>query len=202
MQLILVNSKDLLQILYIYFTNWLGFISRQEQINRLLVVIHHEDRHELASLRFLHLNLESQKVKSRRRTYEHFSFFFSMRLGPKSLSCSRYHSSFYSCRLFFKKDGIIIAIHGRKTLHWQLTKVILSGTYNCNFEATDQVSNRGKKKLEMEYGTFICTIIFYLTLCVRFRKELLMLSLLQELLTFARDFFSYRSLQLRLWFKL
>ena len=37
--------------------------------------------------------------------------------------------------VFFKKAATIIAIHGQKTLHWQLSKVILSGTYNCNFEA-------------------------------------------------------------------
>ena len=37
--------------------------------------------------------------------------------------------------VFFKKVAIIIAIHGQKTLHWQLSKVILSGMYNCNFEA-------------------------------------------------------------------
>ena len=35
----------------------------------------------------------------------------------------------------FKKAAIIIAIHGQKALHWQLSKVILSGMYNCNFEA-------------------------------------------------------------------
>ena len=37
--------------------------------------------------------------------------------------------------VFFKKTAIVIAIHGQKTLHWQLSKVILSGMYNCNFEA-------------------------------------------------------------------
>ena len=36
---------------------------------------------------------------------------------------------------FFKKGAIIIAIHGQKTLHWQLNKVILSGIDNCNVEA-------------------------------------------------------------------
>ena len=30
---------------------------------------------------------------------------------------------------------IIIATHGQKTLHWLLSKDILSGMYNCNFEA-------------------------------------------------------------------
>ena len=32
-----------------YCTNWLRVISRQEQINRLLVVIHHQNIHELVS---------------------------------------------------------------------------------------------------------------------------------------------------------
>ena len=29
--------------------------------------------------------------------------------------------------------AIIIATHGQKTLHWQLSKVILSGMYNYTF---------------------------------------------------------------------
>ena len=37
--------------------------------------------------------------------------------------------------VIFKKAAIVIDIHGQKTLHWQLSKVILSGMYNCNFEA-------------------------------------------------------------------
>ena len=37
--------------------------------------------------------------------------------------------------VFFKKTAIIIATHGQKILHWQLSKVILSGMYNCTFEA-------------------------------------------------------------------
>ena len=37
--------------------------------------------------------------------------------------------------VFFKKAVIIIATHGHKTLHWQVSKVILSSMYNCNFEA-------------------------------------------------------------------
>ena len=37
--------------------------------------------------------------------------------------------------VFFKKAAIVIAIHGQKTLHWQLSKVILSGMYNWNLEA-------------------------------------------------------------------
>ena len=31
--------------------------------------------------------------------------------------------------VFFKKASVVIAIHGQKTLHWQLSKVlVLSGT--------------------------------------------------------------------------
>ena len=37
--------------------------------------------------------------------------------------------------VFFKKAAIIVALHVQKTLHRQLSKVILSGMYNCNFEA-------------------------------------------------------------------
>ena len=36
---------------------------------------------------------------------------------------------------FFKNAAIIIATYGQKTLHWQLSKVILSGMYNSNFDA-------------------------------------------------------------------
>ena len=79
--------------------------------------------------------------------------------------------------VFFKKGAIIIATHGQKTLDWQLSKAILAVMYNGNFEAINKVLNKRMKKLEMEYGQFICTIIFYLILYIRFRKELLMLSL-------------------------
>ena len=33
------------------------------------------------------------------------------------------------------KKNIWTSTHGYKTLHWQLSKVILSGMYNYNFEA-------------------------------------------------------------------
>ena len=65
----------------------------------------------------------------------------------------------------------------KKILHCQLSKVILSGMYNCNFEAKDWVLNKKMKKLEVEYGPLICIIIFYLILYIRLRKEFLMLSL-------------------------
>ena len=37
--------------------------------------------------------------------------------------------------VFFKKAAIVI--HGQKALHRQLSKVILYGMQNCNFEATN-----------------------------------------------------------------
>ena len=45
--------------------------------------------------------------------------------------------------------------------------------YNCNFEVKNKVLNKGMKKLEMQYGPFICIVIFYLILYVRFMKEFL-----------------------------
>ena len=43
-------------------------ITYKKQINRLLIVIHHENIHKLASLRFLKLNLEYQNKKMGIRT--------------------------------------------------------------------------------------------------------------------------------------
>ena len=38
--------------------------------------------------------------------------------------------------VFVKKAAVVIAIHGRKTFHWQSSKVlVVSVMYNCNFEA-------------------------------------------------------------------
>ena len=62
-------------------------MSCQEQINRLMAVIHHETIHELASLRFLKLNLECQNIKMGRKTYKHLFFSF-MRSCSKSPSCN------------------------------------------------------------------------------------------------------------------
>ena len=61
-----------------------------------------------------------------RKTYECLFFFFF------------HETMFYTTVVsiaadFLKKVAIIIATHGQKTLHWQLSKVILSGMYNCNF---------------------------------------------------------------------
>ena len=58
-------------------------------INRLLVVIHHENIDELASLRFLKLNLECQNIKMGRKTYEHLFFSFMRLVCSKSPSCNR-----------------------------------------------------------------------------------------------------------------
>ena len=51
-----------------------------------------------------------------------------------NITYMEYHSCFYRCGLF-KKAAIIIASHGQKILHWQISKVVLSGMSNCNFEA-------------------------------------------------------------------
>ena len=114
-------------ILYIYCASWLKIILCHEQIVRLLIVIHHENIHEFASLRFLTLKLKYQNIKMRRRTYEHLFFF--MRLRPKSASCNRIPQLFLQLQYFLKKAA--------KSLHWQLSKVILSGMHNCNFEAVN-----------------------------------------------------------------
>ena len=50
----------------------------------------------------------------------------------------------------------------------------------------------------MEHGQFMYTIIMYLMLRITFRKELVILRLRKELITFARDFFSYYCLQAQL----
>ena len=47
-----------------------------KQINRLMVVIHHENIQELTSIRFLKLNLGCQKIKMGRKTDEHILLSF------------------------------------------------------------------------------------------------------------------------------
>ena len=108
--------------------------------------------------------MECQNINMGRITYEHLFYFLSWDnvLDHRAIE---YHTWFYSCSLFLKK-AIIIAINGQETLHWQLSKAIISGMYNCNFEAINQVLNKRMKKLQMEYGPFIYTIIFYLMLCI------------------------------------
>ena len=83
-ELILANSKYLLFILYIYCANWLTVMSWQQQIVRLLLVIHDENIQELSSIIFL--NLEYQNIKMGRSTCEHSLFFSFMRLCSKSVS--------------------------------------------------------------------------------------------------------------------
>ena len=85
----------------------------KEQINRLLVVIHHKKIHELASLRFLKLNLEYQKIKME-RTYEHLFCFLS---GDYVLN--QHHqpdTKFVSIAAVVFKKQLIIALLGLKTL--------------------------------------------------------------------------------------
>ena len=97
-QLILVNGRGK------YCTNWLRLISCQEQINRLLVVIHHKTIHELEFSRFRKLNLGCQKTKMGSRTYEHlFSLF--IRLCSKLASCNWIPQLFLQLQSFFKKSS-------------------------------------------------------------------------------------------------
>ena len=131
------------------------------------------------------------------------TYFFSfMRLFSKSPAGNRILQLFLQLQYFLIASAIKIATYDKKKLHWQLRKVILPGMYNCNFEAINQVLNKRMRKLDMEYERFTYIIIFCLTLSIRFRKEFLMLSSHEELLSFARNFFSYRSLQVQLRFKL
>ena len=61
-----------------------------------------------------------------------------MRQCSKSPSCMQSDITAVSiASVFFSKGAIIIATHGQKTLDWQLSKVILSVMYNCNFEAVN-----------------------------------------------------------------
>ena len=119
-----------MHILYIYCINWVKVISCQEQIVKLLAVIHHKKINELASLRFLKLNLEYQNIKMGRRTYfyknTYFFFLSFIKLCSKSASCNRIPKQFLSCSL----KAIIIAIISQKTLRWQSSKVTPSGMYH------------------------------------------------------------------------
>ena len=87
-------------------------MSCQEQINRHLLVIHHENIQESASLRYLNLNLESQNIRVGRKTYEYLFFSF-MGLCFKSPSCNRIPVVSIAA-VFFKVAAFIIATHGQK----------------------------------------------------------------------------------------
>ena len=86
-----------------YCTNWLRVILCQEQINRLLVVTHHENIHELASLRFVKLNLECQNIKMGRKTYEHLFFFSHETMYSKLPSYNRIPQWSLQLQSFLKK---------------------------------------------------------------------------------------------------
>ena len=98
-----------------------------------------------------------------------------MRLCSKSASRNRMLISIAA--VFFKRAAVIIAVLDQKTLHWQLSKVILSGMYNCNFEAISKVLNKRMKKLEMEYGPLITQASSIVMFWIRFWKELVILQL-------------------------
>ena len=100
-----------------------------------LAVIHHENKHELASLRFLKLNLEYQNMKMGRK---HMNVYFFSFMGLFYISIMQSDTTVVSIvRVFSKKAAIIIAILSQKALHWQLSEIIPSVLYNCNSEATN-----------------------------------------------------------------
>ena len=96
-----------------------------------------------------------------RRTWEHIFFLFFLKLCSESASCNW-------IPVFFKKNSY----YNGYTWPKNITLAVPSGMYNCNFEAINMVLIKKMKKLEMEYGPFIYTIITDLMLCIRFRKEL------------------------------
>ena len=61
-------------------------------------------------------------------------FFSFMRLCSKSPSSNRIPQLFIQLQSCLIAAAFIIATHGQKSLHWQLSKPILSSMYNCNFE--------------------------------------------------------------------
>ena len=102
-----------------------------------------------------------------RETYEYL--FFNQHL------LIEYHSYFCSCSIFWKSSYYNSYASSKNII--LTVKVIHSGMYNCIFEAINLVLNKRKKKLEMEYESYIYTIIIYLMLWIRFRKKLVMLRL-------------------------
>ena len=69
-----------------------------------------------------------------RKAYEHRFFFFHDTMFEITIMQS--DTTIVSiAAVFVKKAAIIKATHGQKTLHWQLSKVILSDIYNGSFEA-------------------------------------------------------------------
>ena len=74
---------------------------------------------------------EHKNVKNEEK---HMSIYFFpfMRLCSKSQSCNRIPVVSVAA-VFFKKAAIVVATFDQKTLHRQLSKVILSGMYKCNF---------------------------------------------------------------------
>ena len=81
-------------------------------------------------------------------------------VAPISFLKSSYHNSY----TWTKKNTLA------------LSKVITFRMCSCNFEAIKYVLNK-RKKIEMGYGPLIYTILINLILCIRFRKELVMLRL-------------------------
>ena len=71
--------------------------------------MYRENKHEVASLRFLNLNLEWKNIKMGRKTYEDLFFSF-MRL------CSKLPSFDQIPQLFLYMQSFLIAAHGQKSI--------------------------------------------------------------------------------------
>ena len=105
-----------------------------------MVVIHHKNIHELASLRFRKLNLECQKIKMGRKYMN--TYHFSLRdYILNHHHAVGYRSCFYSCSLFLK-SSYYNSYTWPKTVHLQLSEVIFSDMYNCNFEIINQENEK------------------------------------------------------------
>ena len=70
----------------------------------LQVVIHHENIRELASLRFLKLNLECQNIKMGRRIYGHLFCFFHETMFYISIKQSESTVVSIAAVYFYKKQ--------------------------------------------------------------------------------------------------
>ena len=160
-----MNGKHLLYILYIYCRNWLKVIIMPGA--NFSTAGCNTSWKQIPHIRLLKLNLEYQNIKMGRETYEYL--FFNQHL------LIEYHSYFCSCSIFWKSSYYNSYASSKNII--LTVKVIHSGMYNCIFEAINLVLNKRKKKLEMEYESYIYTIIIYLMLWIRFRKKLVMLRL-------------------------
>ena len=99
--------------MYIYCANWLKVIC-QEQINRLLVVVHHENIHELAS-KIPKSKSGMSEHKNGKKNIWRFIFLFHVLNHHHALDTTIVSIA----AVFLIAAAIVIVTHGQKTLHWQ-----------------------------------------------------------------------------------